>query len=510
MATLELEKKFLSYLLKGIKWFEVSRGKIQIEYLEDEKCKVLYDILLDYYGKYLESPTKLVFETLLNSRFSEKSEMEFYLIFATQLRKEEVSGTDFDFVVDSIINTYLREKLILALNKVTNTIDKKDIREIYEELSDVIADPVATDAEDNVKVFDLDCDWEKVIEHYDIGKKEKAERQIMGISTGIEQIDRITGGWRPGELIVIVGSVGAGKSLIKLNLAQNAYESGANVLFVTLEMSWGEVFDRRHSLVTGIDFGKIRNRVLTSEEEKEYYKQLAFRIVDEEDQIGFLKMFDDKFTTNFDLASLVEECKKLKINKTMFRFMDVSINFTTRDIESVIKKIQKKNKLDLVVIDYINIMQPSMKTADNWFNYGSIARELKLIARNRKVSILTSAQMGEIIKEKGSDSDPKIKTKDIKYAKMISDHADFVLGFNVTEADKINGIIRLQWAKGRNIEKEDIIIKTHYNTMKIETFNDTMSSGLPVSEIQSSFNNQNGQKPQTAEEILKGDKNEIQ
>ncbi len=473
MASLDIEKKFLSFLLKDIKYFEKVRNKIKPEFISDEKERVICELLYEYYDKYLEIPTKLAFTTMLNDKFKDKpAEVEFYLLITSQLKNAEINESDFEFITDSIIDSYLRDTLLKNLNITVDSLDKKNIREIYDDLMEQVADPVASEDIGAIKRIDLSQEWESAIRHYDIKKKEKAQARIVGISTGIDEMDEVTGGWRPGELIVLIGAVGAGKSAIKLNLAQNANDAGADVLFVTLEMSWEELFDRRHSLITGVEYKKIRKRMMTDEEEREYYRQLMLKAVDDDHQINYLAMFDEKFGTSFNLDQLVMEAKKFPMSPHRFRILDVSTNFSVRMLETEIKKMQKKGKLDLVVIDYINIMQPSMKTADNWFNYGSIARELKLLARNRRVAILTSAQMGELGKEKDSGEEKKIKTQNIKYAKMIGDNADYVIGFSISEQDEIKGLIRLQMAKHRNTEKKDITVRSYFNRMKIETYHE--------------------------------------
>lgn len=465
MAHLDVEKKFLTFVMTDLKYTEVAVSKIKPEYLANKKCVLMYELFYTYYQKYLEIPTKLAFTTMLNDKFkTTPAEIEWYLIFGSQLKNTAILETDFQYVIDNIVESYMRDALIQNMNESVDSVDKKNIKEIYENLGEKLSEVVQSDNQENIKEIDVGVEWKKAYNHYDIKKKEKANGTIMGISTGLAELDKITGGWRPGELIVITGAAGEGKSAIMLNLANNAWDAGANVLFITLEMSWEEVFDRRHSLITGQPYYDIRNRNLTPEQEVEYYKQLGFAFIDEEKQMDYLSMYDAKFGTTFDMKLLEDELSNTAQKKNKFKILDISTNCNVPMVVEAVSKMMKKGGLDLVVIDYINIMSPSMKTGDNWFNYGSIARELKLLARNKKFSLLTAAQMGEV--KEGQE----IKAQNIKYAKMIADNADYVIGFSVSAADKVAGIIRLQMAKHRHTGAGVVTVRQQFNRMRIENF----------------------------------------
>lgn len=135
MASLNIEKKYLSFLLKDPKYLEKARQQMKPEYLADEKCRTLCEIIYDYYDKYKETPTDLAFKDNMDKIFADKpTEVEFYLLFASQLKNKDINETDFEFVVDSIIDAYLKDVLLKNLNTTVDDLDKKNIRDVYDDL----------------------------------------------------------------------------------------------------------------------------------------------------------------------------------------------------------------------------------------------------------------------------------------------------------------------------------------------------------------------------------------
>ena len=90
--------------------------------------------------------------------------------------------------------------------------------------------------------------------------------ESQGLLTGFESIDRMTGGFQPGNLIVLGGRTSQGKTSLAVNFAYNLAVSGKKVLFVSLEMTKSELFKKIISLGTGIPYEKLRSGLLTTEE----------------------------------------------------------------------------------------------------------------------------------------------------------------------------------------------------------------------------------------------------
>ena len=112
--------------------------------------------------------------------------------------------------------------------------------------------------------------------------------QSHGLMTGIKSIDRITGGFQRGNLIVVGGRTSQGKTTFAINIAYNFAFSGHKVLFVSLEMTKLELFKKVISLDTGISYEKLRSGWLTTAERKtindknrEFYSLDNFILLDD-------------------------------------------------------------------------------------------------------------------------------------------------------------------------------------------------------------------------------------
>jgi len=91
--------------------------------------------------------------------------------------------------------------------------------------------------------------------------------KMAGIPTGIDELDNVTGGLRPGNMIVLAARPGMGKSALALNIAANAVHlTGKPILFFSLEMSASELTERLYSAQADIDFSRLRNARLLDED----------------------------------------------------------------------------------------------------------------------------------------------------------------------------------------------------------------------------------------------------
>ena len=477
MASLEIEKKLISFALNDSKYLETN--KILPDYLEDNKCRTIFKILVTYWKQYYELPSKTAFVELLNKEFSNTKDVEYYTILVVQLKNADIQDGDFNFICDSIISDYFHKKYVKMLTNSIDNLNEKNSKQNYEELVEKLLDLKSQDNDDFIKQIEFSKDIEQRITYYDEEKKESLlTGKMAGIPSGLTELDNLTGGWRPGELVIFMANSGEGKSIMLLNCAHNAYRHKANVMFVSLEMSYKEKLDRFHSMVTNIDYSKIRNRLLSNDDEKEYYKNLIYNSLKEKDRETFIQQYYkyiNEETQKLDMDKLLEDVRKFDKNENYFYLFDISINCTAQDIYNELKKINKKHKIDVLVIDYLNIMDTSTKTNQDWIRQSTIARELKLMARNMKMTVLTAAQMGEV--KEGE----KISIQNMNYAKAIGHHVDYLIGYKANEQDRACHRIRLEIAKGRHIKsfqdgkKVIIPIKQMFDKMKVDNFYKTFT-----------------------------------
>ncbi len=219
-------------------------------------------------------------------------------------------------------------------------------------------------------------------------------REITGLATHFIELDRMTSGLQASELIIIGARPSMGKTALAINIAQNAaIRDGKVVAVFSLEMS-------KESLL---------RRLLASEAQVNSRKM----------QQGFLAK-DDKGKLNSALGRLMES--KL--------FIDDTPGITLPEMRAKVRRLkQKEGRLDLIVIDYLQLMGGSTPAGRKGFEnrtqeVSSISRGLKSLAKEMKVPVLAAAQLSRSNEQRTGDKKPLLS--DLRESGSIEQDADVV------------------------------------------------------------------------------------
>ncbi|TYS17175.1 replicative DNA helicase [Rossellomorea vietnamensis] len=212
-----------------------------------------------------------------------------------------------------------------------------------------------------------------------------------GISSGYEKLDGLTGGFKPGELIIAAGRPSMGKTALVLNLAYNAASKGTVVDFFSLEMSEKQLYQRLISRMASIDASKWHN---------------PFRV------------FSDKETRKANEA--LNTCYKMP-----FQIHDQG-KLTLDEIRARIQKTRRENENApcLVVIDYLQLIPIEGKFERHDLAIGSITRELKQMAKQYKVPIILLSQLSRSVEQR---QDKRPMMSDLRDSGSIEQDADIVM-----------------------------------------------------------------------------------
>ena len=206
------------------------------------------------------------------------------------------------------------------------------------------------------------------------------------LSTGIPKIDvKLGGGLKGGRFYVIGARTGVGKSALMSAMATRAIRNGARVLYVSLEMGARENVARMVAAVSGVSLGRIYNREALSDG---------------------------------DYAAIADAYALLPGDNFWF-----SIKARTpEDIRRAALKMKAQGGLDLVVCDYIQLLQPDFKTSSRVEAIGHITRALKLLAMELDVPVLSAAQVNRA----GAQSGGPPRLSDLRESGSIEQDADVV------------------------------------------------------------------------------------
>lgn len=217
-----------------------------------------------------------------------------------------------------------------------------------------------------------------------IDKRYESKGQIQGIPYGIEALDAATSGMHRGELIVIAGRPSMGKSAMAGNILSNVCQSGLTGMLFNLEMSRLDIIDRLIAAY-GINYGRIRN--------------------------GWLQ--------DMDLANITQAMGQINGWKL---WIDDTPGINLRQIRSKAKK-QKRNGLDLAVVDYLQLM--GLPTKDNRTHaLGEVSRGLKQLARELDIPVVLLSQLSREV-DKRPDKRPLMS--DLRDSGEIEQDADVIL-----------------------------------------------------------------------------------
>lgn len=221
--------------------------------------------------------------------------------------------------------------------------------------------------------------------------EQRRDRQgaVTGLRTGFADLDRITNGLHRGDLIIIAGRPSMGKSCLALNIAENVVIDGGTALVFSLEMSADQLTERSTASVGGIALSVLRSGQLADVD----YSRLSAAL-------GKLHK-----------AGLV---------------IDDTAAPTISQMRSRARRIQRKRGLDLLLVDYIQLIGSTdfRKAGNRNEEIGQITRGLKLMARELDVPVIALSQLSRDV-EKRPDKRPMMS--DLRDSGAIEQDADLIL-----------------------------------------------------------------------------------
>lgn len=178
---------------------------------------------------------------------------------------------------------------------------------------------------------------------------------VSGVRTGLTDLDNITSGLQPSDLIIVAARPGVGKTSLALNIARTA-ATALSVLVFSLEMSSPQLFLRMLSSEARIDSRNIRN--------------------------GYLSAAD--FTT---LSMAVTNLTNTQL------YIDDAASLTVFDVRSRARAHRAAHGLDLVVVDYLQLLRGSGRFENRTQEIGTISRGLKAMAKELAVPVIALSQL---------------------------------------------------------------------------------------------------------------------
>jgi len=264
--------------------------------------------------------------------------------YITELATNTVFSSNVESYVKIIKDKSDRRNLIRAGRElISKSYEESEVESIISTVEDKIYKVI--NSKESEDILDMGQSVEKVLtrieNNYCNGGK------ILGNTTGFKEIDNTISGLQKGDFIIVAARPSMGKTAFALNIGQHA-SKGASVGIFSLEMTTEQLMERLISSRSLVEFGKIKTGKL---DEAEFRK-----ITDAANVLAKRKIFIDDKSTN--LSDIKAKCRNLKI----------------------------KEGLDVVIIDYLQLIEISDKTNSREQEIAKISRELKKLAKKLEIT----------------------------------------------------------------------------------------------------------------------------
>lgn len=273
-----------------------------------------------------------------------------------------------------------------------------------------------------------------------------------GITSGFKELDDYTDGWMPGDMIILSSFAGSGLTTFALNLAVNAHNAHhIPILYFTMGQSAKQITQRMLTIAADLPTRAIsRGEELSADE----------------------------------LEHLEEVCRDLKEAPIFF---DDTPRIEYNKLSKKIQEAMQENDIALVIVDYINIMQPpAIYQGMREQEISAISRELKFVARELNIPIIALAELNRHAYGRTHSSYSNPRLEDLKESSALEYDADIILFL----CDQSQGLsesyledYKIRLAKNRRGQTWDIDIHYDRATGKMtEVVHETIESSMTFGE----------------------------
>ena len=247
----------------------------------------------------------------------------------------------------------------------------------------------------------------------------KHEHTIGGVETGFTDLDQLCGGLHNSELVILAARPSMGKTALAMNIAEHAaINLKQPVLFVSLEMAALELADRLLCSAAQVNGHRLRNGTISQEDRR--------RLVQKSSEIGAAPLFIDDTPSR-----------------------------TLTEIAAVARRLKRKQGLSMIVIDYLQLIEPDNPRDPRQEQVARIARRLKGMSRELDIPVLCLAQLNRQA-EVSRDNRPRLNH--LRESGAIEQDADVVMFVhreeyyqtNDEDRERVRGQAEIIIAKQRN------------------------------------------------------------
>lgn len=422
----DLEQAILGAITLDTSSFDTAAAILKPESFYVEAHQKIFSAMRRLAAKSQPMDILMVQEEL---RASEELEMVGGPYYIASLQNHVVSSANISFHCKIVSQKFIQREIIRVCGELIGEAydDGADALELLdyagEELSKVTDSFVFGDMVliDNVLV--------KAIQQIEVWRKMDVDKMggiaITGVPSGFKQIDIATRGWQAGDLVIIAARPSVGKTAFVLNIIKRAADwmkenGGGSIAMWSLEMKSVRLVLRMLAAASNIWLSKIQTGRLSDHDMKELY------------------------------SKGIQYLSRLNI------FFDDNPGLTFQKLRSKARRLKRKNKLGLIVVDYLQLMSSDTHKGNREQEISGISRNLKNLAQELEVPIIALSQLNREV-EKRTNGRPILA--DLRESGSIEQDADVVMFlYNPPESElekaKAEGNLELLSTKYATISKQ--------------------------------------------------------
>jgi replicative DNA helicase len=245
--------------------------------------------------------------------------------------------------------------------------------------------------------------------------------ESLGIPTGFDQLDQLLGGMQRSDLLIVAGRPGLGKSAMLLSIAKNVAQSHKkHVAIFSMEMSNEQLIQRLLSQETKIDSHKFRQGTVT----------------------------EDEWARFTHAAATLSEVKI---------FLDDTPALTPLQLRSKCRRLHLEYNLDLVLVDYLQLMGSDFRTENRVQEVSYISRYMKALARELNVPVVAAAQLSRAVEQRTSK---RPQLSDLRESGSLEQDADIVMFIHRPDepgSGEMEPVASGSWRRAPNLRAEAVV-----------------------------------------------------
>jgi replicative DNA helicase len=235
--------------------------------------------------------------------------------------------------------------------------------------------------------------------------------EISGVETGFKDLDKITAGFQPGNLVILAARPSVGKSAFALGMMTHVAAKGTGCAFFALEMSRGEIAQRLMCSESKVDSHKVRTGTLAQE----------------------------------DWPRLAAACASLE---KLPLYIDDTPALTLLELRSKLQTLVRRDpSVGCVVVDYLQLMSAGSHVESRLQEVSALSRGLKAIARDFNLPVIALSQLSRAVEQR---HDKRPMLSDLRESGTIEQDADLVMFLYRSPEGEEAGYVDLDVAKHRN------------------------------------------------------------